>query len=211
VPATDDPDGQAGGSDPEAARRDQHDATVITALAMVLTVATGATDVASFTRLGSVFASVITGNLVLLGLAIGRSGANATHAVVAFAGYAAGVAAGTGLIRVVQATGLPRRALHAVLLAEFVLLAGFAAGWELTGGAPSGAAQLVLLAVATAAMGTQSAAAPGLGREVSTTYLTGTLTSFVAAWVTPGRRARMQSREVWVLAALTAGAAPAGW
>jgi uncharacterized membrane protein YoaK (UPF0700 family) len=210
VSATDDADGQAVGPGPEAARRDQRDAAVITALAVVLTLATGATDVASFTRLGGVFASVMTGNLVLLGLAIGRSGALATHAVVAFAGYSAGVAAGARLIRVVQATGLPHRALHAVLFAEFVLLAGFAAGWELTGGAPSGGSQLVLLAVASAAMGTQSTAACGLGSQVSTTYLTGTLTSFVAAWVTPGRRARMQSREVLVLAALTAGAAAGG-
>jgi uncharacterized membrane protein YoaK (UPF0700 family) len=210
VPATDGADGQAARPDPEAAQGDQRDARLITVLAVVLTVATGATDVASFTRLGSVFASVITGNLVLLGLAIGRSGANATHAVVAVAGYSAGVAAGTRLIRVVQAVGSLRRALRAVLLVELVLLAGFALGWELTGGTPSGAAQLVLLAVATAAMGTQSTAARGLGPQVSTTYLTGTLTSFVAAWVTPGQQARMQAREVFVLAALTAGAAAGG-
>jgi uncharacterized membrane protein YoaK (UPF0700 family) len=212
VPATDDADGQAGGPDPQAARRDQPDATMISAVAVVLTLATGATDVATFTRLGGVFASVMTGNLVLLGLAIGRSGALATHVVLAFAGYSAGVAAGTRLIRVVQATGSLRQALLAALFAELVLLAGFAVGWELTGGAPRGAARLVLIAVASAAMGTQSAAARGLGlgSQLSTTYLTGTLTSFVAAWVVPGRQARMQSREVLVLAALTAGAAAGG-
>jgi uncharacterized membrane protein YoaK (UPF0700 family) len=210
VPATDDADGQAAGPDPAAALRNQRDATMITALAVVLTLGTGATDVASFTRLGGVFASVMTGNLVLLGLAIGRSAALATHAVVAFAGYAAGVAASTRLIRVVPAMGSLHRPLRATLLAEFALLAGFAAGWELTGGAPRGAAQMALLAVATAAMGTQSTAARGLGPQVSTTYLTGTLTGFVAAWVTPGRQARLQSREVLVLAALTAGAAAGG-
>jgi hypothetical protein len=130
--------------------------------------------------------------------------------VVAFAGYSADVAAGSRLIRVVQAMGSLHRALRTTLLVEFVLLAGFAVGWELTGGAPRGAAQLALLAVATAAMGTQSAAARGLGPQVSTTYLTGTLISFVAAWVTPGRQASMQSREVLALAALTAGAAAGG-
>ncbi len=78
---------------------DQRDATAITVLAVVLTIGTGATDVASFTRLGDVFTSVITGNLVLLGLAIGElSGALATHAVVAFAGYMAGVAIGARLV-----------------------------------------------------------------------------------------------------------------
>src|SRR5260370_25697350 len=98
----------------------------------------------------------------------------------------------------------------AALLVEFVLLAGFTVGWELTGAAPQGTAQFVLLAVAAAAMGTQSAAALGFGARVSTTYLTGTLTSVVAAWVTPGRPARMQWREVSLLGALTAGAAAAG-
>src|SRR5260370_16133991 len=98
----------------------------------------------------------------------------------------------------------------AALLVEFVLLAGFTVGWELTGDAPQGTAQFVLLAVAAAAMGTQSAAALGFGARVSTTYLTGTLTSVVAAWVTPGRPARMQWREVSLLGALTAGAAAGG-
>jgi uncharacterized membrane protein YoaK (UPF0700 family) len=210
VPATDDADGRATRPDPEADEGEQRDAAVITALAVVLTLATGATDVATFTRLGGVFASVITGNLVLFGLAIGRSGALATHAVVALAGYSAGVAAGTRLIRAVQARGSPDRALRATLLAEFVLLAGFTVGWELTGAAPRGATQLALLAVATAAMGAQSAAAPGLGPQVSTTYLTSTLISVVAAWVTPGRQARMTSRGVLVLVALAVGAAAGG-
>src|SRR5260221_5915950 len=177
------------------------DATAVTVLAVVLTLGTGATDVASFTRLGGVFTSVITGNLVLLGLAVGRlSGALATHAVVTFAGYMAGVAAGARMVPAGQSPGAPwQQTLPAALLVEFGLLAGFTVGWELTGAAPQGAAQLVLLAVAAAAMGTQSAAARGFGARVSTTYLTSTLISVVAAWVTPGRPARMHWREVSLL------------
>jgi uncharacterized membrane protein YoaK (UPF0700 family) len=188
------------------------DATAITVLAVVLTLGTGATDVASFTRLGGVFTSVITGNLVLLGLAVGRlSGSLATHAVVTFAGYMAGVAAGARMVPAGQAPGAPwQQTLPAALLVEFGLLAGFTVGWELTGAAPRGAAQLALLAVAAAAMGTQSAAARGFGARVSTTYLTSTLISVVAAWVTPGRPARMQWREVSLLGALAAGAAAGG-
>lgn len=41
----------------------------LTALAAALTFGAGAIDIASFTRLGGVFSSVMTGNLVLLGLA----------------------------------------------------------------------------------------------------------------------------------------------
>jgi uncharacterized membrane protein YoaK (UPF0700 family) len=230
VPATDDADGRdgrrtedgprgeagprgaAGQRGADGGRSGQRDAAAITILAVVLTVGTGATDVASLTRLGNVFTSVMTGNLVLLGLAVGRlSGALATHAVLAFAGYLAGVAAGARLVPAGQAPGAPwHHTLPAALLVELVLLAGFTVGWELTGGAPRSAAQAVLLAVAAAAMGTQSAAARGFGARVSTTYLTGTLTSVVAAWVTPGRPARMQWREVSLLAALAAGAAAGG-
>jgi len=218
VPATDDAGGRAGqhgeagqpGADGDW--EGQRDGTAITVLAAILTLGTGATDVASFTRLGGVFTSVMTGNLVLLGLAVGRlSGALAMHALVTFAGYMAGVAAGARMVPAGQAPGASwQQTLPAALLVEFVLLAGFTVGWELTGAAPQGTAQFVLLAVAAAAMGTQSAAALGFGARVSTTYLTGTLTSVVAAWVTPGRPARMQWREVSLLGALTAGAAAGG-
>jgi uncharacterized membrane protein YoaK (UPF0700 family) len=211
VPATEDAGDQAGQPDREARREDQGHATAITVLAVTLTLAAGATDVASFTRLGDVFATVMTGNLVLLGLAIGRSGALATHAVVAFGGYMLGVAAGARLVPAGQAHEGPwHRALPTALLVELVLLVGFTVGWELTGAAPRGAAQLVLLAVAATAMGTQSAAARGFGARVSTTYLTGTLTGVVAAWVTPGRRATMEWREASLLIAVAAGAAAGG-
>jgi len=213
VPGTEDADDQAAPAAGQAGRAGRRDATAITVLAVVLTLGTGATDVASFTRLGNVFASVMTGNLVLLGLGVGRlSGALAAHAVAAFAGYLAGVAAGARLVpggRAAEAAW--HRALPAALLVEFVLLAGFTLGWELTSAAPRAAAQWVLLAVASAAMGTQSAAARGFAGRVSTTYLTGTLTGVVAAWVTPGRdHTRMQWREVSLLVALAVGAAVGG-
>jgi len=212
VPATDSTDDREGRPGDADGQEGQRDTTAITVLAAVLTLGTGATDVASFTRLGDVFTSVMTGNLVLLGLAIGQlSGALATHAVIAFAGYMAGVAAGARLVPAGQAPGVSwHRSLPAALLVELVLLAGFTVGWELTGGTPHGAAQLVLLAVAAAAMGTQSAAARGFGARVSTTYLTGTLTSVVAAWVTPGRPVKMEWREVLLLVALAVGAAAGG-
>jgi uncharacterized membrane protein YoaK (UPF0700 family) len=227
VPATEDADdqagpgaGEAGQADQgaagpaagEAGRADRRDAITITVLAAALTVGTGATDVASFTRLGDVFTSVMTGNLVLLGLAIGRlSGSLATHAVVALAGYLAGVAAGARLVQADEAHEARwYETVPAALLLELVLLGGFTVGWELTGAAPHGAAQLVLLPLAAAAMGTQSAAARGFGARVSTTYLTGTLTSVVAALVTTRRAAGVQWREVSLLVALTAGAALGG-
>ncbi|WP_067172010.1 DUF1275 family protein [Microtetraspora niveoalba] len=183
----------------------------LTLLAVVLTVGTGAVDAACFIRLGGVFSSVVTGNLVLLGYAIsGLIRDVALHSVVAVAGYVVGVAVGT------RVTGPPKedmpiwpvRVTRALVL-EFVCLLAFSAGWLLTGGRPAGAAAFVLLALAAAAMGTQSAAMRGLGGHaaVSTTYLTGTLTGMVATMLVPRRSGRLDSRGMAILAALTTGAA----
>jgi uncharacterized membrane protein YoaK (UPF0700 family) len=197
------PGGQAGSSS-------QDDGATTFLFAVVLTLGTGATDVTAFTRLGNVFASVMTGNLVVLGFAVERlSGILAAHTAVAFAGYVVGVAAGT---RLVPAGRLPRWRMHRAipaLLVELVLLAGFAVGWELTGTTPRGASQLTLLAVAAAAMGVQSAAASGLSSRVSTTYLTGTLTTVIAALVAPGGK-RILWREAAQILALAGGAAAGG-
>src|SRR5436305_1890683 len=52
---------------------------------------TGATDATAFERLGSAFASVVTGNLVLLGVSAARpDGRLALFAACALAGYAIG-------------------------------------------------------------------------------------------------------------------------
>ncbi len=183
-------------------------------LASALAFASGAADLTSFTRLGGVFASVMTGNLILLGLAITRASATlAAHTAVAFGGYIAGAALGS---RIGTGSGnededeLWPPAVTVTLLAELLAFAGFTVGWELSGSHPAGAAQLCLLAVAALAMGLQSAAMRGVGTPLSTTYLTGTLTGAVAEIVTAGRRGKGIGRSAAVLAAAAAGAAAGG-
>ena len=64
-------------------------------LVVLLTVTTGGVDAAAFLHLGHVFSSVITGTLVLLGIAAGtHDGALAGNCGVALASYVAGVAVG---------------------------------------------------------------------------------------------------------------------
>jgi uncharacterized membrane protein YoaK (UPF0700 family) len=73
---------------------------ILTLIAIALTFASGATDVASYTRLGNVFTSVMTGNIVLLGLAVARHSLTlASHSLVSIAGYITGVAGGTRIAR----------------------------------------------------------------------------------------------------------------
>jgi uncharacterized membrane protein YoaK (UPF0700 family) len=189
----------------------QHGVPLI-GLATALAFGSGSMDLASFTRLGGVFASVMTGNLILLGLAVARvSSALAAHTAVAFAGYIAGAAIGSKIgMRSGSKDEVWPAAVTATLAVEVAVLAVFAAGWELAGAHPAGVWQLCLLAAAALAMGLQSAAMRSLGTPLSTTYLTGTLTAAVAEIVKAGRRGNGISVSVTVLAAAVAGAAAGG-
>jgi uncharacterized membrane protein YoaK (UPF0700 family) len=135
-------------------------------------------DALAFLALGKVFVSVITGNLVLLGIGLGRSEHDvALRVAMTIVGYAAGATAGAAIAGRGQDDQpvWPSR-VTAALLVELILLAGFALGWELSAARPGGAALLVLLAVAAAAMGLQSAAVNRLALPgFSSTYLTSTL------------------------------------
>ncbi len=191
-------------------------------LVVLLTVTTGAVDAASFLYLGHVFCSVITGTLVLLGISVGTHNPGlALNCGVALVSYIVGVVAGTP-VAVRRAgrwlEGWPVRRWHratkhheiwpswltVALAVEFCLLALFSLGWELTSGRPSGVAQRLLLAAAGVGMGIQAASIRQLG-EVSTTYLTGTLTGLISALAT-GRTPEGLRRSLGIFAALVTGA-----
>jgi len=175
-------------------------------LVVVLTLTTGAVDVTSFLALGNVFSSVVTGDLVLLGAAAGTGRPElAVHSGVALAGYVAGVMAGAPLAgRRHHAAGTWPPSVTITLAVELVILAAFSVGWELAGTHPSGGGQLALVAVLAAAMGLQAAAVRRLG-QMSTTYLTSTLTALIAGLVTGGKPDGM-ARSMGVLATLIIGA-----
>jgi uncharacterized membrane protein YoaK (UPF0700 family) len=208
-------------------------AWALTLVAGVLTIGSAATDIMAFTRLGNVFASVMTSNIVFLGLAAARhSGTLAVHAAVSFAGYVAGVFAGSRLVRHPARAGAPGVAgasatagasgpwtpwVTAALAVEATVLAGFTIGWEVTGTRPTGGPQLLLIALATLAMGLQSAVVVALNISgVGTTYLTGTLTSLIDSLASPtaepgtAQRRQANRRRAVALAALVAGALLAG-
>jgi uncharacterized membrane protein YoaK (UPF0700 family) len=201
----------------------------MTLIAIALTFGSGAMDVASFTKLGGVFTSVMTGNIVLCGLAAARASVSLiAHTATAFAGYVAGVAGGTriawyhtsrsaagggsaGSGAAGGGSGVWAPHVRAALLAELALLAGFAAGWWVSGSSPGGSLQFWLLAIAAAAMGLQASAVTQMGlSNVSTTYLTGTLTGLVDSLASPGRRKREGLIRPGVLGGLAAGALLSG-
>src|SRR5690348_15197841 len=75
-----------------------HEQQLRNTLLVMLTAASGAVDAISFLGLGQVFTAVMTGNMVFLGLAIGRGAfGSAARSAVSIPGYAFGVALGTRL------------------------------------------------------------------------------------------------------------------
>jgi uncharacterized membrane protein YoaK (UPF0700 family) len=190
---------------------------ILTLIAIALTFASGAADVASFTRLGGVFTSVMTGNIVLWGLAAARGSLTLVdHTAVSIAGYIFGVAVGARVAHGAKEASpdragvLPGHVLW-VLLGELTLLTAFTVGWEVSGASPAGWAQFSLLATLAAAMGMQSSAVKDMGlTEVSTTYLTGTLTGLVSSLVSPGQDTPHGLRRFGVLIGLVAGASLCG-
>ncbi|MFD0508867.1 DUF1275 family protein [Streptomyces chiangmaiensis] len=167
---------------------------------VMLVAASGAVEAISFTALDQVFAGVMTSNLALLGMAIGQSrGAGVSAAVLALVGFGAGAAAVAWVTRGREgvATHWPARVMSS-LLAEAVLLAVGAGAWAAVGGAPGPTLRDVLQCGAALAMGAQAAAMVAAGRAAApTTYLTGTLATYIVRGV--GRSGRADG---WVPARL---------
>jgi uncharacterized membrane protein YoaK (UPF0700 family) len=130
---------------------------------IALAVASGVADAISYLGLGHVFVANMTGNTVLLGIALATgNGGDGVRSGLSLAGFCTGVAIGAVLVR--------RRGAVAPLTLEVVVLAGLLGGWLAAG------SRYVLIPVAAGAMGLQSAAIASSGAEVATTYITGTIT-----------------------------------
>jgi len=168
-------------------------------LLLALTAAAGWIDALSYTALGHVFTANMTGNLVLLGLALGNLQAGgAARSAVALGGFAAGALLASALTRDV-AGEWPGR-VTAAFGVEAAALVAFTALWW------AGAGLDPLIALSAVGMGIQSAAVRRLSvAGVATTFVTGTLTSLMAglAALRPSSGWALQAA---VLAALLAGA-----
>lgn len=178
-------------------------------LVVALAVTSGATDALGFLALGSAFTSVMTGNMVLFGVAAAHGDvAGLTLTAVAIGGFVTGAAVGARI------AGNPRKgdvvwpaAVNVALAAELVLFAAFAAVWWALESQPPAAWFLPLLAMNAGALGIQSSAIQRFGVSgLSTTYLTGTLTTVVIRLVS-GKGVRAVGHSVAILVGLITGAA----
>jgi uncharacterized membrane protein YoaK (UPF0700 family) len=167
-----------------------------------LSLAAGCVDAVGYLGLGQVFVANMTGNTVLLGLAIGQADGQAIlHAWIALVGFVLGVALGAAIVQRGPEQPLWTPAVTAALGLELAILVAFAAGWLLDGPGHSGVSVYVLISLSALAMGVQSAAVRRLEvADVSTTYVTGTLTSLTArmvAWLRSTFSERAEERPAF--------------
>lgn len=178
-------------------------------LVVLLGVTSGATDAIGFLALGSAFTSVMTGNMVLLGIAAAHQNLRDLALVaVAIGSYVTGAAVGARVCGTHQeGDGVWPAGVTRGLRVELVLFSLFAVAWWVLGSQPAEHFFLPLLAVNAAALGIQSSAIQRFGVSgLSTTYLTGTLTSVTIRLVS-GKGIRAVRHSVAILGGLIAGAA----
>lgn len=180
-------------------------------LVVLLALVSGATDATGFLALGGAFTSVMTGNMVLMGVAVGSGDTSLVVLLLsAFGGYVAGAALGTRVAGTPQPDDPPwPAAVSRALAIELALFLVFAVAWWLHGSDPSQSWGPPLLGLTAMALGLQSSAILRFGVSgLSTTYLTGTLTTVVVRLVSrqPLHTVRHSAA---LLGGLVAGAAAA--
>jgi uncharacterized membrane protein YoaK (UPF0700 family) len=160
----------------------------------------GYADAVSYLGLGHVFTAAMTGNTVLLALAAAQQDWTAVvRSTVALTGFVCGVALGQLVVGRFEARTQWPRAVGAGLSLELVLLTALAIGGLLAGASPSEWQRHFLIFLSAVAMGAQSATARKVDiAAVSTTYVTGTLTSLTAGtveWLRATRQVRRRARH----------------
>jgi uncharacterized membrane protein YoaK (UPF0700 family) len=154
---------------------------------LMLTWVAGSVDAVSYFGLGHVFTANMTGNTVLLGLALGHGEVvAAARSFVALLGYMAGAAAGTVIV---SAQGDSQRSVRQAILAEGIVLLLFTLAWNIAGLGGHQKILTLLIALSALAMGIQSVAVRKLNLPgIVTTYITGTITSLVSGLAGRARR-----------------------
>jgi uncharacterized membrane protein YoaK (UPF0700 family) len=182
---------------------------------VVLAASAGSADGWSFFGLGHAFVANMTGNTVLLGLAVFQKHGDLLHPFLSLLGYGAGVAIGSRIAGSISPTGAswPKAVSQALLLEGLVLLAAEVAWIALHLHPVSWPALTLLLPAVALAIGMQSGAMVQLKLPgVVTTYITGTWTTLLSSLAKRDQKA--QERLIVQAAVLTVyflSAVLSGW
>lgn len=147
-------------------------------LLLLLAAASGSADAWSYFGIAHAFVANMTGNTVLMGVAVFHLHGDVIHPLIAVGGYIAGTAMGTLLTRNVRPGVVWDRRVSRALFLEGLILIAAEIAWIATHHAHAPGTASILLASVAVAVGLQSGAMfqlriPG----VVTTYITGTWTA----------------------------------
>lgn len=162
---------------PPATRRD--------AMVLLLAFAGASVDAVSFLGLGGVFTANMTGNTILLAVALAQGRPQAElRSIIAVIGFVVGVALGELIVVRSRERSPWPGAVTLTLAIELIPLIALAVGWHTIGTRPAAEVNYLLIALSALAMGIQTAAVRRLGIEgVTTTFISGTLTTLAAETV----------------------------
>jgi len=181
--------------------------------------AAGCTDVLTFLGLGDVFTSAMTGNTVLLGIAIGQGNMlAASHSATALFGFVVGAALATAMFDCIGAKLATPPTLRFLFCLEFLCVVGFAAEWSASGNPVPESARLGIILLSAIGMGVQGVGArkvnsTGISTIVFTSALLSIVMSATNAVIRPvaGSPSRASARiHAGTFAAYVAGAIFAG-
>lgn len=145
-------------------------------LLSLLCLTAGIVDVIGYLSLGHVFTANMTGNIVLLGLAIGKSlQVTVFHSLTALIGFILGVIISTIIVGKAEKTFWPSAVTKALAIEAFILFV-----FACLSISPAFVPVYILIILLSIAMGIQTIAAKQLGiAGISSTVLTGTLASLL--------------------------------
>ncbi|MEM7224536.1 MAG: YoaK family protein [Pseudomonadota bacterium] len=146
-----------------------------------LAVASGSADVIAFLMLGHVFASAMTGNTALLGIAVSQGDmVAASQPVTALIGFIAGAVLAAAIYNPKDSPLKLATVLRTLLLLEILCLGAFAALWQIAGHPSGGPVHYSLILLCSVAMGVQGVAAKRINAPgVNTIVFTSTVVAIV--------------------------------
>ncbi|HYX79055.1 MAG TPA: YoaK family protein [Actinomycetota bacterium] len=179
---------------------------------LLLTAAAACGDAFSFLGFRGTFTANMTGNTILLALALARSkGEDVSHAGTALLGFLIGAVAATMLLRRAPRERGTVRDLRIPIVVELALLIVVTTVWIVVGLHRSMAVDLGMIGLTGIVMGIQSAAVRSLpGAGVSTTFITGTWTDLASGWVDRRTRSRGWKVRAATIGSYVGGAAAGG-
>ncbi|TIC81987.1 DUF1275 domain-containing protein [Nocardioides sp. GY 10127] len=179
-------------------------------LMLVLTFTTGIVDAVGYLGLDRVFTGNMTGNVVVLGMALtGADDLPVVGPVLALLGFMGGAALGG---RVLKRAGEPWSRVTGVLFGTVaVLCIGLAVVLLVVGEAPDPSVGLPVTTVLGLAMGLQAATARFIAvKDVTTVVVTSTITGLAADSLLGSGKAKASGggsgRRLWAVVAILAGA-----